>query len=252
MPKYQNKRTAFTLIELSIVLIVIGLLVAAVAGGSFIVKSAALRSVVSEATSYQVAVKAFYTEYKELPGDYAASLGTNSVAGNDDGKTYYLSDDGIAEGVNAWHQLIESETINFALTVPASGINGLALSSLDAINAGTGMPASKLNNAGWMFDNLAAETTASNEKYNAIVITGNIGALTDDASDQNFVPAGILEPSDAASIDKKSDDGDANTGNIRAHQALTGCFVSDTITNDYDTSEESEACAIHFRVDPLI
>ena len=50
-----NKR-GFTLIELSIVLIIIGLLIVAVNSGTSLIRNAKLRSVTYEAKKYQVAV----------------------------------------------------------------------------------------------------------------------------------------------------------------------------------------------------
>ena len=79
--KRASKRSAFTLIELSIVLIIIGLLVAGITGGASLIKSAQLRSVMSEARGYNVAVNSFVVQYDELPGDYdVAFTGTLTVS----------------------------------------------------------------------------------------------------------------------------------------------------------------------------
>ena len=64
--KLNNK--GFSLIELSIVLIIIGLLVAGITGGASLIKSAELRAVMSEIRNYQTAVNAYYTAAGKLPG----------------------------------------------------------------------------------------------------------------------------------------------------------------------------------------
>ena len=54
-----NNNKAFSLIELSIVLIIIGLLVAGIIGGQSLVESAKIRNYLTEMKQYQVAVNAF-------------------------------------------------------------------------------------------------------------------------------------------------------------------------------------------------
>ena len=60
---------AFSLVELSIVLIIIGLLVAGVSGGSKMISNAKLRTVISDMEQYKLAVNTFKGTYDELPGD---------------------------------------------------------------------------------------------------------------------------------------------------------------------------------------
>ncbi len=68
-----NNKKGFSLIELSIVLIIIGLLVAGITGGASLIKSAELRSVMSEIRNYQTALNAYYTATGELPGTSGSS-----------------------------------------------------------------------------------------------------------------------------------------------------------------------------------
>ena len=67
-----NKK-GFSLIELSIVLIIIGLLVAGITGGASLIKSAELRAVMTDIRNYQTAVNAYYTSRGELPGTSGSS-----------------------------------------------------------------------------------------------------------------------------------------------------------------------------------
>ena len=67
--KNNNKISAFSLIELSIVLIIIGLLVAGITGGQSLIESAKIRAFINELNGYKQAVAAFYAERDRYPGD---------------------------------------------------------------------------------------------------------------------------------------------------------------------------------------
>lgn len=60
---------AFSLIELSIVLIIIGLLVSGVTGGASLIKSAKNRAFINEMNSYKQAFLAYYAQTGNYPGD---------------------------------------------------------------------------------------------------------------------------------------------------------------------------------------
>jgi prepilin-type N-terminal cleavage/methylation domain-containing protein len=60
---------AFTLIEMSIVLVIIGLIVGGVLVGQSLISAAAVRAQISQIERYQTAVNAFRDKYSGLPGD---------------------------------------------------------------------------------------------------------------------------------------------------------------------------------------
>ena len=64
-----NNNKAFSLIELSIVLIIIGLLVAGITGGQSLIESAKIKGFMNEMDGYKQAVFAFKTIKDRLPGD---------------------------------------------------------------------------------------------------------------------------------------------------------------------------------------
>ncbi len=61
--------SAFSLIELSIVLIIIGLLVAGVTGGKSLIESARIRAVINEVYGWRQSLLSFYAAKGRLPGD---------------------------------------------------------------------------------------------------------------------------------------------------------------------------------------
>ncbi|MDA0782810.1 MAG: prepilin-type N-terminal cleavage/methylation domain-containing protein [Rickettsiales bacterium] len=59
----------FTLIELSIVIVIIGLIVAGVVGGQALVNQSKLRTIITELNQFKFQINTFYLEYNALPGD---------------------------------------------------------------------------------------------------------------------------------------------------------------------------------------
>ena len=92
----------FTLIELSIVLVVIGLIIGGILVGQDLIQAAETRSQITQIEKYNAAVNTFRLKYNCLPGDClnVTAFGfppRGQYAGEGDG-------DGILEGVAAMHQ----------------------------------------------------------------------------------------------------------------------------------------------------
>jgi prepilin-type N-terminal cleavage/methylation domain-containing protein len=264
--KTSSKRRAFSLIELSIVLIIIGLLIAGITGGASLIKSASLRAAMGEARGYNVAVNSFYVQFDSLPGDSATIInGTvNSVAGDANGQIQYV--DGIttpntvAEGANAWCVMKNAGIIDNVLAYNVIGTaNSLLASSTTAMSAqvpGTGIPASKVKSAGWTFDYLNSQNVAilTGSMIASIARTASTAytVLTVPTTGSVPVITGAVTPSDGLSIDTKMDDGLPTTGKVRSPinnaAAAAGTCVN-TTGNVYYTTATTTNCAMTFQVD---
>src|ERR1700751_5263987 len=66
----------FTLIELSIVLVIIGLIVGGVLVGQDLIRAAEVRATISQIEKYKTAVNTFPGKYNATPGDMNASTAT--------------------------------------------------------------------------------------------------------------------------------------------------------------------------------
>lgn len=82
-----RRNAAFTLVELAIVLVVIGLLVGSVVAGRSFIKSAELSSVMTEALAYRAAFGQFQARYQAVPGDYYRAT-ANWNTGDGDGNGF--------------------------------------------------------------------------------------------------------------------------------------------------------------------
>jgi len=286
--KFSSKKSAFSLIELSIVLIIIGLLVAGVTGGSALIKNAEMRSVITQSQGYQAGVSAFYAQYNYLPGDYAQavagssvpaiatiSAGAGSATSAQNSKIEYLTASvatNLSESVAAWDVL---QKANF--------VEGLALTTQAVTTAptiATHIPAAKIKAAGWAFDHRYSVGTAlgltgylsggANEgaaaapaNQNVLVLTGPISAAVAPATAAGTLVNGATNIStpaltgpDALSLDTKMDDGLANSGKVRGlnSAALTTCYApSATLNVAYTTTSNSaKVCSLTIDVGPSI
>src|SRR3984885_348580 len=68
----KEKEKGFTLIELSIVLVIIGLIVGGVLVGQDLIRAAQVRATVTQIEKYNSAVNTFRGKYGALPGDLNA------------------------------------------------------------------------------------------------------------------------------------------------------------------------------------
>jgi len=180
---FSSKKSAFSLIELSIVLIIIGLLIAGITGGASLIKSSELRSVISEAKSYQVAVNSFYAQYDSYPGDTDIAVGSNSgFVGNRNNQIQYaIGIGGTAtavgfEGIDAWQDLRDIGAIDlnltFSTTDTAGGSKISGATTTQQFTPITNLPGSKIKGGGWAFDyNISS-------LQNVIVLTGKTKSVT--------------------------------------------------------------------------
>ena len=223
-PRSKQQR-AFTLIELSIVLVVIGLLVGGVLVGRDLINASAVRSQTSQIERYQSAVNTFRGKYNNyLPGDIPNPDATNfgfssrgTLQGEGDGN--YLIEgrgSGTASGQAydwgetnmVWVDLSTAKMIDgkFNLATATTSVG-----SVWPIDYPKYMPEAKIKQGSFVY-------VYSRNSINHFAISGiDTWSIAD-----GLYTTRNLTPAQAYSIDKKMDDGQPGTGSVLAQYINAG------------------------------
>lgn len=225
------RKHGFSLVELSIVLVILGLLVGGVLAGQSLIRAAEVRSVSSEQSRYRAAIYAFRDKYVALPGDMAnatsfwgdQATGTSACASaaTADGTPGTCNGDGNGivgpvgfsgtEGVRAWQQLAFAGLIEGNYT---------GYYDTSKLTIGLNVPASRYPKTGWayLYRGTAASSTGVWDKPSNYLQTGS--------ENNNELWGYAYSPEDAWNIDTKLDDGIPDQGTVLAHAGSgAGCVT---------------------------
>ncbi|HKA44626.1 MAG TPA: prepilin-type N-terminal cleavage/methylation domain-containing protein [Burkholderiales bacterium] len=182
-----RKQSGFTLIEIAIVLVIIGLLLGGVLKGQELITSARVRNIISQQDGIKAAYFGFLDRFRALPGDYAqASTNINCPTppgctnGNGNGQ---ITVNGVAgatidEHIAAWEHLSKSGFINGSYTYAA-------------------VP-----------ETTASAATNPYVRYIQLIYDASYGPVGGGAVARHNIKTGNQVPSDIlAEIDRKIDDG---------------------------------------------
>src|SRR5688500_12898236 len=121
----KNKEHGFTLIEIAIVLVIIGLLLGGVLKGQELITSARVRNIISQQDGMKAGYFGFLDRFRALPGDYDKAIdniaGISTAAcgggkGNGNGRIEAADN----ESVLAWEHLSKAGFINGSFTCAAA------------------------------------------------------------------------------------------------------------------------------------
>ena len=81
MKSMKSQQSGFTLVEIAIVLVIIGLLLGGILKGQELINSAKAKSFAQDFRTIQTALYGFQDRYKALPGDFSGARLTGSING---------------------------------------------------------------------------------------------------------------------------------------------------------------------------
>jgi len=117
-----KKQQGFTLIEIAIVLVIIGLLLGGVLKGQELIQSARVRNLISQQDGTKAAYFGFLDRFRALPGDYSQAATSISCTpacqnGNNNGRIESVVGGGaVDEHIAAWEHLSKAGFINGSFT----------------------------------------------------------------------------------------------------------------------------------------
>ncbi len=109
MPNIRRQQ-GFTLVEMAIVLVIIGLLLGGILKGQELITSARVRNIADQNSGVQAAYYGFIDRYRQVPGDWSATNAAKAIPGVDHGgdSSGRLDGTGSVEALALWEQLSKS------------------------------------------------------------------------------------------------------------------------------------------------
>lgn len=253
----------FSLVELSIVLVILGLLTGGILAGQSLIRAAEMRGVTSEINRYINATYTFRDKYGALPGDmpnatrfwgtHAGSATTTgydaTCAGQTTAGTGTVTCNGTGDGnvgvtgsqeyerFRYWQHLANAGLIEGSY----SGVRGSA--GVDDPDIGVNVPASRLSSVGYYMLNMPTA--------HADFFPGTQGNLMTVGTETAVwtLGAGAIKPEEMWGIDTKMDDGKPAYGRIRNRHSSSGtqslCVTTIVAsTAEYALTSATPACAM--------
>jgi prepilin-type N-terminal cleavage/methylation domain-containing protein len=246
-----RKRAGFTLMELSVVLTIIGLLTGGIMLGQSLITSSRLQTAMTDADNYITAVANFKNAYQALPGDMASATslwGTDSNGcPSGGGASGTCNGDGNGQIGDSGY---ESESFRMWQHLNSAGMFGQRLSGVAASSGvyssttGTNVPSSSITGGGFFM--VWKGTVGGSDGNYFSGFYGHTLFLGTDYTNAGTAGA-LLTPDQAAGIDGKIDDGFPGSGKIRAPIAAAAISPNCTLSaSAYNTSVSGRRCPLLF------
>ncbi len=198
-----RRQRGFTLVEMAIVLVIIGLLLGGILKGQELITSARVRNIADQNSGVQAAYYGFIDRYRQVPGDWSATNAQQAIpgvttGGNANGR---LDDGGGGDWVEA---LALWEHLSKARFIQGNYVGGNAQPDQDDTDKA---PRNAFNGFLMLYRSSDYYDTAASptEQLNLVLGAG--------------IPVNVL-----AELDRKIDDGLPQTGVLRHAVTASGTF----------------------------
>jgi prepilin-type N-terminal cleavage/methylation domain-containing protein len=225
-----DMRRGFTLIELSIVLVIIGLIISGVLVGKDLVKGAEIRAQIGQIQEYETAYNTFKLKYGCIAGDCANATsffsGTSNGNGNDKFDVDADNIGSVGEHTRFFQQLSLAQLTKGNYDGTSSFPNGYPRL---AMYPEKGMcVANQVSSALGQANHYQLTAATMGELRSAALYLNIANPTLISSSGHNDMNA-IFSPLDMQSLDAKIDDGKARTGKFRGFKVMGGasCLTAD-------------------------
>ncbi len=199
-----KKQRGFTLVEIAIVLVIIGLLLGGILKGQELITSARVRNIADQNSGIQAAYYGFIDRYRQIPGDMLATVAQDAIGstvpagigGNGNGR---LETDDYSEASALWAHLSAAQFIQGAYTGGATDDATYVAQTASPINAFNGRV---------MLTRTANYADGGTPSIRLALAIGN------------KIPVNVMRE-----LDVKIDDGFPETGVLRHSSVTTGTTV---------------------------
>lgn len=242
----------FTLVELAIVMIIIGLLIGGILKGQELIGNARVSSTVAQVKAVESGISTFRDKYASFPGDMVGPaaripncVNACNTPGNNDSRIQ-TSVPNDAGGLSAIGNEAGVSFIQMAATGMIGGVNGSAA----AMGISVSNPSAPIGGA-WNIGYTDGAVLSTGLPVGSAVLTSGHYISLNPTAGAAAGPA-VLTPNQAANIDRKLDDGLPNTGTVRGVGTVgnnaTDCFDLATAAGIYKETIESNACSVFAKV----
>ena len=250
MSKHIRSQAGFTLVELAIVMIIIGLLIGGVLKGQELITNAQITSTVAQVKGIDAASTTFRDMYNGLPGDIlnpgarlngcTTSVVCSAAAG--DGNGLIGNAPGAAPATEA-----QAYFIQLAL---ADLLTGVSPAAAAAACTAWGQCYPEANIAGGFQVGYTPGATALTSASGGVAANNRAGHYLTISNDPNVAMTtnGVMNANQAARIDTKIDDGIPSSGTVLAAGAAagaTGCAATAALYNEAVTADY---CNLYIRI----
>jgi len=207
-----RRQGGFTLVEIAIVLMIVGLLIGGILRGQELIQSARVRNIIDQKSSIQTAYIGFLDRYRMLPGDLTVAQA--GIVGNNANSSATGGDGTIAIGTES--------TLFFQNLTAAGFISCSACANATGVAAAIGnSPINVYGNFLSVGNELSSSAAAGTTWFD-----GGAAAL-----DRLVVYTGGSIPSQVlAEVDRKADDSVPGTGQLR-YSPVRGATVATCTSN---------------------